>query len=144
MDWVTEQVAVSEYPSSKTDLLQFDGILNLDRYTPYKTDVRLEHMPLIDGPGNTPEAVADVLERMDSLLQNNGRVLVHCAAGVSRSPFVIGLYISWKQGMVFEKALDLVAARRSRNLNVDPGLVEIAEDVLDVISQRATHAQDGR
>ena len=66
MDWVTEQVAVSEYPSSKTDLLQFDGILNLDRYTPYKTDVRLEHMPLIDGPGNTPEAVADVLERMEA------------------------------------------------------------------------------
>ena len=103
MDWVTEQIALSEYPSSKTDLSRFDGILNLDRYTPYKTDVRLAHMPLIDGPGNLPDSIADVLECMDSLLQDGGRVLVHCAAGVSRSPFVIALYLSWKRGMLVRR-----------------------------------------
>ena len=77
MDWVTEKIALSEYPSSKTDLSRFDGILNLDRYTPYKTDVRLAHMPLIDGPGNLPDSIADVLECMDS----------HCCKTVGASSF---------------------------------------------------------
>ena len=143
MDWVTEQIALSEYPSSKTDLSRFDGILNLDRYTPYKTDVRLAHMPLIDGPGNAPDSIADVLECMEGLLQDGGRVLVHCAAGVSRSPFVIALYLSWKRGMAFDDAIDLVAARRSRNLNIDPGLSAISREVLDVMDRRGGNGRHG-
>lgn len=144
MDWVTEQIALSEYPSSKTDLTQFDGILNVDRYAPYKTDVRLAHMPLIDGPGNTPESVAEVLERLDELLRNGNRVLVHCAAGVSRSPFVIALYLSWKHEMPFDDAIDLVAERRSRNLNVDPGLFVITCDVLDLMVRRGANGRHGQ
>lgn len=138
MDWVTQHIALSEYPSSKTDLRQFNGIVNLDRYTPYKTDVRLEHMPLIDGPGNEPDSVADVLECMDSLLDDGNRILVHCAAGVSRSPFVIALYISWRHRMSFDDAIDMVAARRSRDLNIDPGLLAISDKILDLMSRRSS------
>ena len=78
------------------------------------------------------------------MLQDGGRVLVHCAAGVSRSPFVIALYLSWKRGMLFDDAVGLVAERRSRNLNIDPGLSAISREVLDVMDQRGGNGRHGR
>lgn len=129
IDWVTDRIAVSEYPSSKTDLAQFHAIVNLDQFTPYQTTIHHVHVPLIDGPGNRPEEVADLLKVLDELV-GKGRVLVHCAAGVSRSPFVIALYLAWTQGMPFEEALGIVASRRRRPLAVDPGLLLIKDQVL--------------
>jgi len=130
IDWVTDTIAVSEYPSSKTDLNQFDAILNLDRFTPYHhQEVEHVHIPIIDGPGNEPQEIVAVLERMDGLLRK-GRVLVHCAAGVSRSPFIIALYLAWKQPLTFDEAMEIVARQRSRPLNVDDGLLALSGEIL--------------
>ena len=79
-----------------------------------------------------------------ALLEGGGCVLVHCAAGVSRSPFVIALYLSWKRGMPFDDAIGLVAERRSRNLNIDPGLSAISREVLDVMDRRGGNGLHGR
>ncbi len=133
MEWITHKVAISGYPSSKTDLTQVNAIVNVDKYTPYKTKVPCEHMPLIDGAGNDPAAIEAVVRRLDELTQQ-GKVLVHCASGVSRSPFVIALFFTWKYGMFFEDALDLVARRRSRSLNIDPGLTAQTQDVLSLLN----------
>ena len=144
MDWITPNLAVSEYPSSKTDLGPIDSIVNLDRYTPYKTDLPLVHIPLLDGPGNAPEEIVAVLRRLDDLA-SRGKVLVHCAAGVSRSPFVVALYLTWRDGLDFQAALDVVARGRSRNLNIQPGLVEVAGDVLALLEGRQpTYSETGR
>lgn len=136
IDWVTGNIAISEYPSSKTDLGQFDSILNLDKFTPYHTSVHHVHIPIIDGPGNSPQEIVAVLDRMDKLV-GRGRVLVHCAAGVSRSPFVIALYLAWREGYSFDQAIDLVAQRRRRPLNIDPGLLAIKDDVLGLVNGHA-------
>jgi len=136
IDWVTSDIAISEYPSSKTDLGQFDAILNLDKFTPYHTSVHHAHIPIIDGAGNRPEEIVAVLDRMDELL-GRGRVLVHCAAGVSRSPFVIALYLAWREGYSFDQAIGLVARRRRRPLNIDPGLLAIKDDVLGLVNGHA-------
>jgi len=132
-DWITHRLAVSGYPSSKTDFGQFDAIINVDKYTPYKTDVYTEHLPLLDGPGNPPEEVAIVVRRIDHLTAE-GRLLVHCASGVSRSPFVIALYFSWRYGLFWDDALGLVAKRRTRALNIDRGLLEQTEQVLAALA----------
>ena len=134
MDWITPNLAISGYPSSKTDLSSLSAIINLDRYTPYTTAVRCEHMPLIDGPGNTPSAIARVLWQLDELLES-GKVLLHCAAGVSRTPFVAALYLAWRQPMEFDEALELTAQRRSRELNIDIGLLAVADPVLALLSK---------
>ena len=133
MDWVTPDIAVWEYPSSKTDLDQFDAILNVDRYSPYHTTVHHAHMPIIDGPGNAPHDIAAVVDRLHSLVQR-GKVLLHCAAGVSRSPFIMALYLAFQRSMAFDEALSLVASRRRRPLNIDPGLLELREDVLSLLN----------
>jgi protein-tyrosine phosphatase len=135
MDWVTEHLAISEYPSSKADLRVFSSILNLDRYTPYISPVPVVHFPLIDGPGNPPEDVAHIVQRLDAMVEQ-GKVLVHCAAGVSRSPYVVALYFSWRHGVAFDEALAQVASRRSRNLNVDPGLLSLTDSVLGLLNER--------
>ncbi len=132
MDWITNKIAISGYPSSKTDLTQVDAIVNVDKYTPYKTDVPCEHLPLLDGPGNDPAGVEAVVRRLDELTRR-GTVLVHCASGVSRSPFVIALFFTWKYGLFFDDAVDLVARRRSRPLNIDPGLTAQTKDVLSLL-----------
>ena len=144
MDWIRPNLAISEYPSSKTDLSQVDSIVNLDKYTPYKTDVPLLHIPLLDGPGNAPEEIVGVLRRLHGLT-SRGKVLVHCAAGVSRSPFVIALYLAWREGIEFQEALDQVAEGRSRSLNIQPGLVEMSDDVFSLLQgQRPSYAETGR
>ena len=132
MDWITHSIAIWEYPSSKMDLTEFDSILNLDRFTPYHTRVHHAHMPILDGPGNTPQEIVAVLDRLDGLTQR-GKVLVHCAAGVSRSPFILALYLTWRDQIPFEDALELVASRRRRPLNIDPGLLEIKDEVLKLV-----------
>jgi len=49
---------------------------------------------------------------IDNALEQNGAVLVHCAAGISRSPsFVIG-YLMRKRRMSFEDAFQLVKSKR--------------------------------
>ncbi len=135
MDWVTQHIAISEYPSSKADLTVFSSILNLDRYMPYISPVPVVHFPLIDGPGNPPEDVAGIVKRLDGMI-DEGKVLVHCAAGVSRSPYVVALYVSWRHGLPFEEALAQVASRRSRTLNVDPGLLSLTDAVLGLLNTR--------
>lgn len=135
VDWVTESIAVSEYPSSKMDLDQFHAVINLDRFTPYQTNKLHVHIPLIDGPGNTPEEIVALLKVMDSHVQK-GKILVHCAAGVSRSPFIIALYLAWTQAVPFEAALELVASKRRRPLNIDPGLLQIKDQVLSLVERR--------
>ena len=77
----------------------------------------------------TPPEIVAVLERMDGLLRK-GRVLVHCAAGVSRSPFIIALYLAWKQPLTFDEAMEIVARQRSRPLNVDDGLLALSGEIL--------------
>ena len=132
MDWITPHIAIWEYPSSRIDLAQVEAIVNLDRYSPYKTDVHCAHMPLEDGPGNEPGRVVEVVHTLDRLLEA-GRVLVHCASGVSRSPFVVALYLSWRQELEFDAALAQVARSRRREVLVNPGLLALTDDVLDLL-----------
>ncbi|KAL7697708.1 Dual specificity phosphatase catalytic domain/Protein-tyrosine phosphatase [Lotmaria passim] len=44
---------------------------------------------------------------------NNGRVFVHCQQGVSRSCTFVIAYVMWKQGLCYDRAYELVRARRN-------------------------------
>ena len=54
---------------------------------------------------------------IDQPLQRNGRVLVHCLMGVSRSATAVIAYVMWKRRMRFAEALAFV---RERHPDTDP------------------------
>lgn len=51
-----------------------------------------------------------------------GNVLVHCAAGFSRSPTIVIAYIMWKEKMGYETAFNFV--RSKRLVGPNPGFVK--------------------
>lgn len=48
---------------------------------------------------------------IDEAIKNNGKILVHCSYGISRSATIIIAYFIWK-GYSFEKAYNLVKSKR--------------------------------
>ena len=68
----------------------------------------------------------------DNVLDNGGKVLVHCHAGVSRSATVCIAYLMYKNNFTLEKAFDQVRSRRgviSPNLNFMQQLQEFETDI---------------
>lgn len=68
----------------------------------------------------------------DNARDNDGKVLVHCQAGVSRSATVCIAYVMYKNNMTLEDAFDLVRSRRgviSPNLNFMQQLKEFENDI---------------
>jgi predicted protein tyrosine phosphatase len=61
----------------------------------------------------------ETFEFIDNAIKNNGRVLVHCFAGKSRSASIVIGYIMKKEKMNFENALQVV--RRNRTC-IEPNL----------------------
>ncbi len=71
------------------------------------------------------EFIEDALYKSNSNKTNN--VLIHCAAGVSRSPSVTIAYLMWKNKMRFKDALSYVVERRSI-VAPNPGFVKLLEN----------------
>ena len=74
-------------------------------------------IPLIDGPQNNREQFTKAVEKTVTALNDGKRVLVHCAAGASRSPTVAATALALSQEMDMEDAIQQVADRREA---VDP------------------------
>ncbi|CBZ35331.1 hypothetical protein, conserved [Leishmania donovani] len=49
----------------------------------------------------------------DAVERHQGRVFVHCQQGVSRSCTFVIAYVMWKQGLCYDRAYELVRARRN-------------------------------
>lgn len=49
---------------------------------------------------------------LDQVKQSGGKVLVHCEAGISRSPTICMAYIMWTQRLRLEAAFDIIKQRR--------------------------------
>ncbi|KAL4231882.1 Dual specificity protein phosphatase 4 [Mactra antiquata] len=75
----------------------------------------------------------EAIRFIDSARETDGKVLVHCQAGISRSATVCIAYIMYKNSMTLEDAFDHVRSRRgviSPNLNFMQQLKEFEKDVL--------------
>jgi hypothetical protein len=60
---------------------------------------------------------ADVCRRIDAVRANSKAVLVHCMAGVSRSPTLVAAYLMWSRGL---SAAETLAYLKERRPCVDP------------------------
>ncbi|WP_254544771.1 protein-tyrosine phosphatase family protein [Halomarina pelagica] len=83
------------------------------------------HHPLDDGPGNDWTAFERAVDTALTLYQQDGSVLVHCKAGISRSSTVIATVLAAEESRQLHDALSIVLqARPSATLH--PALHELA------------------
>lgn len=54
-----------------------------------------------------------VYEFINSCIENNGKILIHCAAGISRSSTCTLVYLIKKEKMSFDKGLELIRKGRA-------------------------------
>ena len=78
--------------------------------------------PLVDGAGNPDWLLRAAVETVACFLRTGTRTLVHCSAGISRSPAVAGAAIALASGCSPEEGL--IAATQSGPTDVSPGLWE--------------------
>lgn len=120
MDWITERIAIGNIE----DVLDYEGlsergvtgILCLNGFPGFVAHLGLfdwRLVELIDGPGNPPELLRDALANLRELAESHERTLVHCAEGVSRSPFVVACYLAERNGHDLAAAIELVEQKRS-------------------------------
>jgi len=116
--------AVDESLVSKQDITT---ILSLTHDTPadgFPTDVAVHNVPLVDGPQNDLRAFRSAVDRLLTQLRANETVLVHCAAGSSRSPAVAATAIALDEEIDLEDAFQRVVDRR---VGADPHLALIRQ-----------------
>lgn len=78
----------------------------------YKNEIISAKVGLIDGSGNYPSLYTVAIQILDVLLTEGEMVLIHCAAGVSRSPFIVACYFVLKQDISYCEAEQILLIRR--------------------------------
>lgn len=54
----------------------------------------------------------DAIKLIEDVLNNGGRILVHCMGGISRSPSIVIAYIMWRLKLRLTAAIEYVKDRR--------------------------------
>ena len=76
------------------------------------TGLVYRHDALLDQRATTPELMHDIARWLDAALAQNGKVAVHCVAGLGRSGMVAASYLA-RGGLSADAAIRLVRERRS-------------------------------
>ena len=95
----------------------FDGFMfNVLEGPVRQPDSRHGWIPIIKGGSPRVQVSAKDLdtaaENIESAMRSHGRVLVHCAGGIERSPLTVAWFLFRKRGMTFENAYRLVTEKR--------------------------------
>ncbi len=122
-DWITDNLALGALVH-EPEQLPFDAILSLAEYAPlclgeWLRSGRIDYRwcPVVDDfcDGTHAEIVRQfeaAAALIDSWLQDDKRVLVHCGGGISRSATAVVWYFVRYRGYAWDEALATVKARR--------------------------------
>lgn len=79
----------------------------------FKNDLVYKTLWLRDSPTEDITSILyDVFDYFEDVREQNGRILVHCCQGVSRSTSLVIAYLMWREGQSFEGAFQYVKAAR--------------------------------
>ena len=87
----------------------FDHVLSVCRE---KCPLTTHHQPLHDGPETDWPAFERAVDTARRLYRNEGSMLVHCKAGISRSTTILATTLAAEEDMAFREALVLVQEAR--------------------------------
>src|SRR5271166_194047 len=90
-------------------------VLNVSTEEPYLQAEGITYMdcPFHDGSEIPADKFAACMAFLSFASENGGRILVHCAAGISRSPVIVASFLHHSRKMEFNAALDYVISKRS-------------------------------
>ncbi|XP_041723258.1 dual specificity protein phosphatase 5 [Coregonus clupeaformis] len=109
----------SAYHASRQDYLSDLGVtalLNVSRRDtrPSKGNYDYKWIPVEDNvTADISSHFHEAFQFIDGVKQTGGRVLVHCEAGISRSPTICLAYIMSTKRLQLEEAFDIIKQRRS-------------------------------
>jgi len=120
--WITEQIAIGEWlDSHNLPLLvqeRIDCVLNLDsRQDEYELGMQgiiFCHLKVGDHQGLTIIKIElqSAVYMLKLLVKQYDRILVHCIAGIDRSPFVVARYLQESDGLELGEAYKLIKEKR--------------------------------
>lgn len=132
--WLGDSGAARDYNTLKKEGITatLNVAIDLDTSDYYGPDVLRCKRGLIDGPGNEQADFDKAVQLLIELLAEGHKVLVHCHAGVSRSPSVVAAHIAKTTGNSFQYALDFVGEKRPI-IHPHAALVKLARTFLKEI-----------
>lgn len=114
-------------------------VVSLTHETPDLSEpaLNIHSIPLIDGPQNNRDQFNKAVQETVTALAGGERVLVHCAAGASRSPTVAATALALTEEIELQNAIQQVADNRDA---VDPheALLRQAAHVYTELSDSAS------
>jgi len=119
VSWITPEIAISSYDMASSDeVLRIEGIrtvVSIGGLQAHPGDPSIVHegFPFVeDGVGNNSDQ--DLIWALKAIHNgvSRGKTLIHCAAGISRSPGLVTLYLAMTRGLLWDTALTIVRKGR--------------------------------
>lgn len=108
---------------------------------PKNPDIIYMHVPFADGEGIPPKAFVQCLGWLKFMYENGHTILVHCAAGISRSVTILASFMHYGGITDFNNALDRIKLNRP-NASPAPNVLNSAKQMLKVYPYDGTYAAE--
>ena len=127
MDEIIDNLYLGDFSSANNiNKLKELGIKNVltileDTYLKYNESDNINHKTIIVYDSVQENIIKHFGECLN-FIKGDNKILVHCAAGISRSATVVVAYLMWNKKMTYENALTFV--RKKRNIQPNLGFIE--------------------
>ena len=111
MDFILERLAIGDIHDANNLSKEVTAVLNCsEEHDTDREGILYLKIPLIDFQPINPEFIPRAVRWLKDVISDN-TVLVHCNAGIGRSPSIVVCYLC-ETGFGFEEAVRLVKSKR--------------------------------
>ena len=116
MSKITDRIFIGNYYSAEMlDYGNRNSITHVLNCTPHYhkglKDLTVNQINIDDGFEIPAESVLFGIRMISEAVRSGGRILVHCHAGISRSPSMVAAYLMYN-GFSWDEAVDFIRRRR--------------------------------